>query len=157
MEIDTVKRDIAVDQLFLVSPNATSFCSNTDLQGRPSLPFHPIGSLELTNLAPSALPFVADAGSGPCFWVSSVPPSRGAVPGSFFSPSTLHLLRLSISRPIEPLSTFCNSKIKCLHEKESRRKRRRSCRLCLVTKVRKKRSKTLFLTSFAALCVRVVN
>lgn len=70
IEENTVEGDIAVGQLCVVlqapnnrliklgnqPPNATSFSSNTDLQGRPSQPFYPIGSLELTNLAPSALP-----------------------------------------------------------------------------------------------------
>ncbi len=93
----------------------------------------------------------------PVFWVSSVPLSRVAVPGVFFSPSTSLLLRLSIPPPIEPPSTLPISKIKCLHARESRMRRRRSCRPCLVTKARKKKSKALFLTSCAALCVRVVN
>ena len=77
---DAVKRDIAIGQLILQAlknrlfklgnqpaPNATSFSSNADLQGRPSQPFDPIGSLQLTNLAPSALPSLKRAGAGPCF------------------------------------------------------------------------------------------
>ena len=67
MEEDTVERDTretsrlviyfykaqttgcsswAISNQLAQTPNATSFSSNTDLQGRPSQPFHPIGSLE---------------------------------------------------------------------------------------------------------------
>ena len=167
---DAVERDIAIGQLVLQgpnnrlfklgnqpAPNATSFSSNADLQGRPSQPFHPIGSLELTNRAPSALPSLK-SGSRSLFSGSARFLFQEELsPGLSFSPSTLLLLRLSIPCPIEPPSALPNSKIKCLHARESRRKRRRSYRLFLVTKVRRKRSKALFLTSCGALSVRGVN
>ena len=91
-------RDIVVGQLQAQNsrprqlsnqpPNATS-SSNTDLQGRPSLPSHPIGSLQLTNRVPSALPFVAE---------------RDQVPVSGSARSLSQELSPELSFPLQPYS-----------------------------------------------------
>ena len=167
---DAVERDIAIGQLIIQAPNnrlfklgnqpapnATSFSSNADLQGRPCQPFHPIGSLQLTNLAPSALPSLKSgsrslfSGSARFLFQEELSPGL-SFPLQPYSFSTYPFLAPLNHHPTPP-----NSKIKCLHARESRRKRRRSYRLFLVTKVRRKRSKALFLTSCGALYVRVVN
>ena len=137
-------------------PNATSYPQTPIGKGGHLLPSHPIGSLQLTNLAPSALAFVAE---------------RDQVPVSGSARSLSQELSPELSFPLQPYSfsafpflvplshhpPFPTPKIKCLHARESRKKRRRSCRLCLATKARKKKSEALFLTSCIALCVRVVN
>ena len=135
-------------------PNATSYPQTPICKGGHLLPSHPIGSLQLTNLAPSALAErdqVPVSGSARSLSPKSCPPEL-SFPLQPYSFSAFPFLV-----PLNHHPPFPTPQIKCLHARESRKKRRRSCRLCLATKARKKKSKALFLTSCIALCVRVVN
>lgn len=137
-------------------PNATSYPQTPICKGGHLC--HPIQLARFSSLISPHQPCrLLQSGIRSLFLGQLGPFSQELSPGTVFSPSTLLLLRLSIPRPIEPPSTLPTSKVKCLHVRESRRKRRRSCRLCLATKARKKKSKALSLTSYIALCVRVVN
>ena len=89
-------------------PNATSYPQTPICKGGHHLPFHPIGSLQLTNLAPSALAFVAERDQVPVSG-SARSLSQELSPGTVFPPSTLLFLRLSIPRPIEPPTTHPHS------------------------------------------------
>lgn len=137
-------------------PNATSYPQTPICKGGHLC--HPIQLARFSSLISHHQPWrLLQSGIRSLFLGQLGPSPKSCPPERVFSPSTLLLLRLSIPRPIEPPSTLPNSKIKCLHARESRKKRRRSCRLCLATKARKKKSKALFLTSCIALSVRVVN